>query len=697
MRRVFSVKLCGVTHVTQHSPSRSTPRLQPLLHDLASSVAAPALVLSAPDGQLRPGGVSGWYAGDVRLLDQLELAVDGSDLELVRSATIGADRQEFDYVARGLGDRMADPTVTLQRVRELTADTLVERITVTSTAQQSVSVTVRVTASSDLSPMTVVKRGADTSSVSPFPVEGGVAWSDGVSGCRLLAVPAPRLDEEDTMVWGRDLDRGDRFEIELRASPTGHRLFEPGRPAPWTALAGVEAADLRVRRTAEQSLADLAGLLLRDGDDRFLAAGSPWFLTLFGRDSLWAARMLLPFGSDLALSTLRVLARRQGERDDPETEEQPGKILHEVRATALDLGAQLLPPVYYGSVDATPLFVTTLADAYAWGGDPDEIRALVPAARGCLEWILAQSADSGWLRYVDHTGHGLSNQGWKDSHDSVQFADGRLAEPPIALCEVQAYAYEAAIRGADLLASLGEVEVPGLLAWAEELRLRFIEDFWVGSPANGHLAIALDGTGQQVDSVTSNMGHVLGTGILDPGRARRVAELLASPALASGFGLRTLASDSPRFSRLSYHGGSVWPHDTAVAVLGLTSEGRFDEAAALTVGVVTAAEGFGYRLPELYGGDVARDVPFPAAYPAACRPQAWSAAAPLAALVAVTGIRVDAPGRTLSHPERTSTVLGAYSVHGLRVGASELSVHVAVDGTVRVDLTPGSTLTVRTR
>ena len=398
--------------------------------------------------------------------------------------------------------------------------------------------------------------------------------------------------------------------------------------------------------------------------------------------------MLVPFDTGLALSTLRVLARRQGTRDDPATEEQPGKILHEVRSEQT-ARANFLPPLYYGTVDATPLFVSTLADAHAWGADPAEVRELLPAVRGCLGWLMAQSAESGWLRYVDHTGSGLSNQGWKDSHDSVQFADGRLAEPPIALCEVQAYAYDAAVRGAALLEAFGEDPVPGLVEWAADLRARFHDAFWVGGPADGHVAIALDHDGNPVDSVTSNMGHLLGTGLLDPTAAARVADLLADPRLDSGFGLRTLASDSPRFSRLSYHGGTVWPHDTAIAVRGLAADGHLDVAARLARGLFVAAEGVDYRLPELYGGDSASAVPFPSAYPAACRPQAWSAAAPLAALVAVTGLVVDAAAGVVTHPARTTSILGAFSLRGLKVGEERLDVHVAADGTVQVDLEPG--------
>jgi len=662
-------------------------------------VAAPGLLLAGADGQLRTGGVSGWYVDDVRLLDRSELAVAGSDLELVRSAVRGARRQDFGYVARSLGDEIADPTVLVERFRDLAPQDLTERVVVSSAAQEPVDVTFHLDLRADLAPMAVVKQGQATEAAAAEPVPGGLRWSGSGRSVTVVADPAPAaVDTAGRLTWQARLGRGERFEVTLTATspePTG---FTSGAPAPWPAQATVTGSDVRLERTAAQSLADLEGLLLRDHEgDRFLAAGSPWFLTLFGRDSLWAARMLVPFSTDLALSTLRVLARRQGTVEDLATEEQPGKILHEVRNAELDLGDMTLPPVYYGTVDATPLFVCTLADAAAWGADPEQVRALLPAARRCLEWILAQAAGSGWLRYVDHTGHGLSNQGWKDSHDSVQFADGTLATAPIALSEVQAYAYDAAVRGAALLASYGEEEVPGLAAWASELRGRFDAAFWVGDDASGHVAIALDGDDVPADAVTSNMGHLLGTGLLGDERVSRVAEVLAGPDLDSGFGIRTLSSRSPRFSRLSYHGGTVWPHDTAIAVLGLAGEGRLDQAARVTRGLVAAAEGVDYRLPELFGGDAATDVRFPTAYPASCRPQAWSAAGVLAGLVAATGVRVDAAAGTVSHPARTSTALGAYTVTGLRVGVVPLEVQVAADGAVTVVVPEGVGLTVQVR
>jgi glycogen debranching enzyme len=669
-------------------------RLQPLLHDLASCVAAPGVLLTSADGQLRPGGVSGWYVGDVRLLDRWELSVAGSDLDLVRADLAGASRHSFSYVARSLGDPGShDPTVRLERSRVLDDDAVHEEILVESTAQAPVEVVVRIDLGGDLAAMTRVKQGCTGDRATASAVPGGLRWGSEDGNVEVTSDP-PAEAEPATgrLTWRFTLARGERRGVTVRAVSAKESLFAAGRPGGWRA--DVSASDLRVERAVRQGLSDLAGLLLDDEGDQFVAAGSPWFLTLFGRDSLWAARMLVPADPALALSTLRVLARRQGRADDPATEEQPGKILHEVRPGVLDLGSKLLPPVYYGSVDATPLFVCTLADAADWGADPEQVRALLPAARACLEWVLTQSQATGWLAYVDHTGVGLANQGWKDSDDAVQFADGRLAEPPISLVEVQAYAHEAAVRGGALLAAYGEEPVPGLAGWAADLRTRFATAFWVDTPEGGHAAIALDRDGRPADSLTSNVGHLLGTGLLEPGATDRLAALLVDPRLDSGFGLRTLASDSPRFAPLSYHGGSVWPHDTAIAVRGLAADGRLDEAARLTRGLVVAAEGFGYRLPELWGGDAADRVAHPAAYPAACRPQAWAAAAPLACLVALTGLRPDPVARTLTHPARTSDLLGAWSLHGLRLGEDRFDVHVAADGAIRVGLPDRSPIDV---
>jgi glycogen debranching enzyme len=661
-----------------------TQHLVPVLNDLAVSVAAPAILLSDPDGQVRRGGVRGWIVDDVRLVDQLTVCVDGSGLDLVRAEVRGADRQEFTYVARELGGWLHDPQVTLDRRRTLTGSRLVEEIEVASRAQEPFELALHVDLVADLADVAVVRQGLGTTPVPGERTGDGLAWRHDGHGFTARLDPAPAAVEGERLTWTTTVAPGTTYTVRLELEAEGTPQFAPGGTPPWGDVA-VEAPDTRLPRLVRQSLADLGGLLLRDGEDAFVAAGAPWFLTLFGRDSLWVARLLMPYSTDLALSTLRTLARRQGQRTDPDSEEQPGKILHEVRSTTLELGGMSLPPVYYGTVDATPLFVCTLADAWQWGADRDQVAALLPVVRRCLAWVLEQSAETGWLRYVDLSGRGLANQGWKDSVDSVQFADGRLADPPIALCEVQGYAYEAAVRGAALLEAFGEEPVAGLAEWAASLKERFARDFWVDTADGGHVAIALDGDGKRVDSVTSNMGHLLGTGILDAEQTARVVEVLTGPDMASGFGLRTLTSRSPRFSRLSYHGGSVWPHDTAVAVRGLARDGYVDQAAALAAGVVAASEGVAYRLPELYGGDQAGDVEFPVDYPASCRPQAWAAAAPLACLVAVTGLDVDAATGRVEVPERVGDRLGPFTLHGVRAGGQALTVRVGPGGDVSVE------------
>jgi glycogen debranching enzyme len=422
--------------------------------------------------------------------------------------------------------------------------------------------------------------------------------------------------------------------FHLAATDDAAVLHHPPARTPWR-TPDLGDADERLQRWMRRALNDLDALRLmtpRAPGGQFFAAGAPWFLTLFGRDAIWAARMSLPLGTAMASGTLHVLAALQGTTADPETAEQPGKIPHELRRAAASHGQGFtLPPLYYGTVDATPLWICLLADAHDAGLPDDEVRALLPNLEAALHWM-RDSGDSdgdGLLEYIDETGRGLSNQGWKDSGDSVQWRTGELAEGPIALCEVQAYAYEAATRGADLLEAFGE-DGTEWRAWATRLAERFRETFWIDDPAGAYPAIALDARKRPVDTVTSNLGHLLGTGLLRPDEAALVAARLVSPELDSGFGLRTMSTDSAGYWPLSYHGGSVWTHDTAIAVTGLARDGFTVEAGRLSEGLLRAAVAFDYRMPELHSGDAAADFPAPVPYPAACRPQAWSAAAAIA-------------------------------------------------------------------
>ncbi|PUB26973.1 glycogen debranching enzyme-like protein [Promicromonospora sp. AC04] len=433
----------------------------------------------------------------------------------------------------------------------------------------------------------------------------------------------------------------------------------PGSPSGADPADVPPGADPRLGRWLDTALDDLDALRLALPDhpaDEFFAAGAPWFFTLFGRDALWAARLALPLDTRIAASTLRVLARLQGTTNDVATAQEPGKILHELRATPLEIPGEgvVLPPLYYGSVDSTPLWVCLLADAWHAGMPDDDVAALLPALRRALTWLLehGDSDGDGFIDYIDRSGRGLANQGWKDSGDSIQWRDGTLAEGPIALCEVQGYAYEAALAGADLLeafdpAPSGPLHSAALRAWAADLRTRFAQAYWVETPEGRYPAVALDRDKRPVDTLTSNIGHLLGTGILDATEEGHVADLLLGPTMSTGFGIRTMSAGAAGYWPLSYHGGSVWTHDTAIAVHGMHRAGLAEHARQAVDGLLAAAEGFAYRVPELHSGDPATRAGVPTPYPAACRPQAWSAAA---AITCLAVSRVDLDARTSRLP-----------------------------------------------
>ena len=654
------------------------------------------VALCGRDGQLREHGVQGVYAYDRRLLSGAVVRVSGVEPECLGTTVAGASTVVSTCVVRGAGDPLPDPTVLLHRTRVAEQDRVLDVLRFESRAQAEVVLDVELELAADLAELDAVKQGRSTPALRPLVDGARVRWSTGAVGAEMgaeVAVqPAPREgsggDRSARLAWTLALAPGQSAEVRLvvtgsdRGTPAP---FAGAGAAPWvsgSAGAAVTADDPRVAPLAHRGLDDLQALLLRDGDDLFAAAGSPWFFTLFGRDSLWTARLLLPFGTELALGTLRSLARRQGRAEVPETEEEPGKILHEVRRDGLEVGELSLPPVYFGTVDATALWVVLLVDAWRWGADPRAVEELLPACEAALGWLRTRTDEdpTGFLRYADRGGAGLANQGWKDSGDSVQWADGRLADGPIALSEVQAYSHEAAVGAADLLDAFGRPGGDALRRWAEALRTRFRAAFWVRDAAGRYPAIALDRDGRAVDSVASNMGHLLGTGLLDADEAAAVAARLARPDMDSGHGLRTLTSTSPRFSPLSYHGGAVWPHDTAIAARGLLLEGHDDVACSLLAGLLVGGTAFADRLPELYAGVQAGELP-PLPYPASCRPQAWSAAAGTCVATLSLGLRPDVPaGRLVVRPP--AAPWGAVAVTGLRLGAHALEVAVDRSGAV---------------
>ncbi len=616
---------------------------QPFLHDLVPTLMAPTQVWSERSGQVRGAGAQGVLHGDLRALSRLVVTVDGAEPEPLSMSAPGPGRSQAIGALRQIDGPGADPTTWLRRTTVVRPGEVQVELTVECATEQPVQGVLRLEVATDLATLEIVKQGGRHDDVAP-QVDASTIVFRGEGATVTVRTDGEIVDGGGAVEWKLRADTADAFTARVTVGIDDSRavVIAPVRPDPEWARPVVTAADPRVSRLVDCALDDLSSLRMTwtgAADDVFLAAGAPWFFTLFGRDSLWAARLLLPLGSDLARGTLRTLAAGQGARRDPVTAEQPGKILHEVRPAPLALAdGTLLPPVYFGTVDATALWVCLLHDAWRSGMAREDVAALLPAMERALAWIVddGDGDGDGFLDYVDETGAGLANQGWKDSGDSVQWRDGTLAEGPIALVEVQAYAYEAALGGAAVLEAFGR-DASRWLDWAAGLRERFRERFWCEDADGPYLGIALDRHGRLVDSVASNMGHVLGTGILDPHEEALVAARLVSPELSSGFGLRTLSDRMGGYWPLRYHGGAVWAHDTAIAIRGLLVGGFDDEAVVLSTGLLAAAERLDYRLPELFAGTSPQHAASVIPYPASCHPQAWSAAAAIPVMQAMTG------------------------------------------------------------
>ena len=410
-------------------------------------------------------------------------------------------------------------------------------------------------------------------------------------------------------------------------------------------------------RTYRASLSDLGALRMHPDlaeGATLPAAGLPWFMALFGRDSLITSFQALPYLPGLAATTLRVLAARQAAVRDDFHEQEPGKILHELRFGELTARGERPHSPYFGSADATPLFLVLLDEYHRWSGDDDLVLALEANARAALAWI-EESGDCDGDGYVEYqcrnSATGLVNQCWKDSWDSIQFADGRLAQGPIATCEIQGYVYDAQRRSARLAREVWDDEALAeqLEQRASDLRERFRRDFWM--PERGCHALALDGDKRQVDSLTSNIGHLLWSGLLDDREAASTAKWLLDEQLYSGWGIRTLGAHEAGYNPLGYHTGTIWPHDNSLIAAGLARYGHHEAAGTIASAILAAAPYFEHRLPEVFAGFPERLTSVAVAFPTASRPQAWAAGAPLLLLTTLldlqpgcTDVDADLPG-----------------------------------------------------
>ncbi len=450
---------------------------------------------------------------------------------------------------------------------------------------------------------------------------------------------------------------------------TAYRANEHARRAKRDDGCSVESSNAQVNLWLRRSDADVAMLSTELPTGPYPYAGVPWYSTTFGRDGIITAREMLWFDPEPARGVLAFLAQTQATENDPSSDAEPGKILHEARKCEMAATREVPFGRYYGSVDATPLFVG-LAGAY-WKrtGDLDFARKLWPHVLAALQWIDHNADSEGFVSYARRSSDGLIQQGWKDSHDSVFHADGRMAEPPIALCEVQGYVYEAKLLAADLALALGEGVLAGRLqSQALALQRAFQERFW--SERVGLYAIALDGRGERCEVATSNAGHAMWSGIASPEHAQRMAKRLLEADFFSGWGIRTVAQGQARYNPMSYHNGTIWPHDNALIAAGMARYGHTLAALEVFTGLFDASTHFSqHRLPELFCGFPRRKSEGPTLYPVACSPQAWAAAGVYALLQSCLGMEVDAlRGEITFHAPRLPAFIDAMEIRGVGVG-----------------------------
>ncbi|WP_420176402.1 glycogen debranching N-terminal domain-containing protein [Luteococcus sp. OSA5] len=626
---------------------------QPYLTHRSAVLAAPVQAWSALDGQADgladERTVEGIYCADTRVVSLLQLSSPSHHLEHITTDERGGNRATFQYVVR-TPDLGVDPAVVLHRIREVDGEGVQERYLFTTASLQDLDIELQLRLRPDSTAMQSIKSGLHGDPVTAQLTEEGAcfSWRDENTTARLTSQAGMGLDGSDLLLtWSIALPARGTAEVGFRLA-----LHDAAAPfvactAPALLPPATDGSNPALDRLLTSSFADINGLRLAHPstpDEGFLAAGAPWYFTLFGRDSLISARNLLPHDVTTAAATLRVLAQLQGTDTDVDSAQQPGKILHEVRQEPLELALShqgqgehqmSLPPLYYGTVDATPLWIMLLDEAEAAGMDAGQVRSLLPTLKAALAWLrdFGDADGDGFLEYRDESGHGLANQGWKDSGDSIRFADGTLAAGSVALAEVQGYAHAAALGGARLLQKYESdtAAAEQWRAWAAALADRFRAEFWASDELGAYPVLALDGATDaegnkpQVTGVASNMGHLLGTGILSDEEARLVVDRLMHPSMASGYGIRTMSTTNGGYWPLSYHVGSVWTHDTAFVIAQMLRDGFRDEARALAVQLLRAAEGFDHRLPELFGGMGADEVFPPQPYPASCRPQAWAA------------------------------------------------------------------------
>jgi glycogen debranching enzyme len=661
---------------------------------------------------------SGFFRDDTRFLSILRLTIDGH-----RPLLLSSDKVEYFsaafFLRNGPTDRLPVDTLSIMR-RRFVGESMQDSIVVQNHGGEEVTFELAIEIGCDFADIFAVKAHdfalGDPLSAEPLPplVEprfdsenNQFLLEDSEDPARTQVILSrPGRVEGARIVYEIELEPRQRWElcvdvvvsqdgdvvqpkaverrfgeelVHIRDSLTAWQLRVPQLRSDWDPL----------EHAVDQSIADLAALRIRTAGNgglaRLPAAGMPWFMTVFGRDTIIAGLQTLLLGTELARAALEVLAQLQATEDDPTIDAEPGKIVHEVRQGK---AAKAWFKRYYGTVDATPLYLILLSEVWRWTDDAAFVRRLRAPALAALSWIdnYGDRDGDGFVEYEKRSERGLDNQSWKDSHDSQRFADGRLAVAPIAPCEVQGYVYDAKRRVAEMAREVWrDRELAELLEReAQGLRDRFDAAYWTEA-RGGYYVLALDRDKRQVDSMCSNMGHLLWSGIVPSERVDAVVDALMGEALWSGWGVRTMSQEDAAYNPLSYHNGTVWPHDNSIIAAGLARYAHFPEALRIVQRTLEASTHFGHQLPEVFAGLPRAETPFPIAYPTAARPQAWAAGTPILLLQVLLGLQ---PNRnlhmleSLALPELPSWA-GSLRLSGVRAFERQWDVRLE-EGRVRV-------------
>ena len=655
-------------------------------------------------GDIYPPGAPdlGLFHEDTRHLSRLELRISGGPATVLSAETANPSSSQIDLTLtdRDYGGFVADPRNFLHiRRRQLLDEEYVERITLTNFLSRHIEIDFAMILEADFADVFEVRGARRERRGQHLPTETGpgllVFAYRGLDGSIYRTIvrmtPEPAESTPSGPRYHLSFQPGESMVLELTVQATRDSAesaewhpfdvrvarVRDARGAFLDRCTRIHCDDTRFEALLSRALSDIDSLRISVGGQRIVGAGIPWFAAPFGRDAIITALECLPVAPHLARETLRALAAWQGTRDDPWREEEPGKILHELRRGEMTRAGEAPHSPYFGTVDATPLWLILLAETWRWTGDEALVEELAPNAERALGWIQRRLAgDDGLLRYQRAHQRGLENQGWKDSRDGVSFADGRIAQPPIALIEVQGYVVAALDAMGRMRRRRGDVRGGALLhRQAASLRRLIDERFWV--PESRFYALALDAEGRRVETITSNPGHLGFAGAyVSRERGDRVAEVLMSDAMYSGWGVRTLARGQTVYNPLSYHNGSVWPHDNALCALGLQRAGHEEAALRIFEGLYEASLHYrDGRLPELFCGMARGEGDFLVHYPVSCSPQAWASGAFFMLLQAALGLHADAPLHRLAiRNPRLPDFLHRLDLDGMPVGSSRVSL-----------------------